>query len=170
MNEQKTGNVDDRVEAALSALGVPYDVIEIDPAYADTAAFCEKYGYLPEESANTIIVASRREPKQFCACVVLANTRLDVNRAVRKLMGIRRLSFASAEDTAALTGMEIGGVTPFNLPEGLAVYVDSRIMQTEFVILGGGGRSTKVKIAPAVFERLPSARVVDGLAIDWPQA
>ena len=41
-------------------------------------------------------------------------------------------------------------------------------METEFVILGGGDRSTKIKISPSVFDRMSQACVVDGLAISPP--
>ena len=115
-------------------------------------------------SGNTIVVASKREPKQFAACLVLANTRLDVNHAVRRLMGASRVSFASAEETMTLTGMEIGGVTVLALPAGLLVYVDDRVMALDYVILGSGNRSSKVRIGPAALERLPGVRVVAGLA------
>ena len=77
-------SAEELVIASLRNLGVPYELIEIDPAFADTAAFCEKYGYPLERSCNTIIVASKKEPKQFVACVVLAHTRLDVNKRVTK--------------------------------------------------------------------------------------
>ena len=152
------------VLAALERLGAAYQRVEIDPAFADTAAFCERYGFPPEKSANTILVASKKEPKSYAACVVLATTRLDVNHVVRRLLGVPRLSFATAEETAALTGMKVGGVTPFNLPDGLPVYVDDAVMGCEFVILGGGGRSSKLKLAPDVLRRLPNAQVVPGLA------
>ena len=112
----------------VANLGLPYEVIEIDPALADTAQFCECYGFPMDQSGNTIIVASKKDPKVFVACVVLATTRLDVNKRVRKLMGVSKASFASAEEMKVLTGMEVGGVTPFSLPEGLQLYVDSRIM------------------------------------------
>ena len=62
------------------------EVIPCDPAFADTAAFCEKYGYPLEQSANTILVASRTEPKVFAACVVTADRKLDVNGTVRRLL------------------------------------------------------------------------------------
>ena len=166
MSEQTT-DIQAKVAAELAALGTPYEVLDIDPAFADTAAFCEKYGFEPGESANTIVIGSRREPRQFCACVVLANTRLDVNRAVRKLMGTRRISFASAEDTIKITGMELGGVTVFALPRELPLYVDARVMAPEFVILGGGDRSTKIKISPAVFEQMTQAQVIEDLAIPF---
>ena len=109
-------DINARVRVSLDALGVPYEVMSIDPDFADTAQFCAKYGIPLDHSANTIIVASKKEPKQYCACVVLATTRLDVNHSVKKLMGVSRVSFASAEETMALTGMRIGGVTVFALP------------------------------------------------------
>jgi prolyl-tRNA editing enzyme YbaK/EbsC (Cys-tRNA(Pro) deacylase) len=153
-----------RVVSMLDGLGVPYELMHIDPAFADTAVFCERYGIPLDRSANTIVVASKKEPRQYCACLVLATTRLDVNHAVKKLMGAARVSFASAEETAALTGMRIGGVTVFALPAGLPLYVDARVMAPDWIIVGGGGRSTKVKIAPEALRRLPGMSVVPGLA------
>ena len=148
----------------VANLGLSYEVIEIDPALADTSLFCEHYGFPMEQSGNTIIVASKKEPKVFVACVVLATTRLDVNKRVRKLMGISKASFASAEEMKELTGMEIGGVTPFSLPGGLQLYVDSRIMELDWVILGGGGRDHKIKISPEVFHQL-GAEIIENLAL-----
>jgi prolyl-tRNA editing enzyme YbaK/EbsC (Cys-tRNA(Pro) deacylase) len=159
-----SAHIDQRVRQVLERLGLPYEVVEIDPAYADTAQFCERYGYPMEQSANTILVGSKKDPKQYSACVVRATTRLDVNHVVRKLMGVPRLSFASAEETMALTGMMIGGVTVFALPDGLPIYVDDGLMPLDYVILGGGSRSTKIKIAPEVFRRLPGAQIIDGLS------
>jgi prolyl-tRNA editing enzyme YbaK/EbsC (Cys-tRNA(Pro) deacylase) len=159
-------DVEARVRHALDALGVPHELIPIDPDYADTAAFCERYGVPLEHAGNTIIVASKREPKQFAACVVKATTRLDVNHAVRRLMGVAKLSFASAEETRALTGMLIGGVTVFALPPDLSVYVDDKLLALDWVILGSGSRSSKIKISPAVFRRLANAQIVPGLSLD----
>ena len=39
-------------------------------------------------------------------------------------------------------------------------------MALDWVILGSGGRHGKVKISPAVFHRIPGARVVPGLALE----
>ena len=148
----------------VANLGLSYEVIEIDPALADTSLFCEHYGFPMEQSGNTIIVASKKEPKVFVACVVLATTRLDVNKRVRKLMGVSKASFASQKEMKILTGMEVGGVTPFSLPEELKLYVDSLIMELEWVILGGGGRDHKLKISPEVFHKI-GAEIVENLAL-----
>ncbi|MPY94866.1 MAG: hypothetical protein GEV08_17935 [Acidimicrobiia bacterium] len=136
-----------------------------DPDLADTAAFCQAYGVAPEDSANTILVVGKGEPPAYAACVVLATTKLDVNKAVRKRLGVRKASFASAEETKALTGMLIGGVTAFGLPEGLAIWVDSRVLGRERVVLGGGSRSLKLSVDPAMLMALPDVEIVDDLAV-----
>jgi prolyl-tRNA editing enzyme YbaK/EbsC (Cys-tRNA(Pro) deacylase) len=65
----------------------------------------------------------------------------------------------------AVTGMQVGGVTPFALPADLPLYVDARIMHLDWVILGGGGRSLKIKLSPEVFRKL-GAEIVPNLALE----
>jgi len=149
---------------ALDRLGVAYEVMACDPALADTAAFVEAYGVPPERSANTIVVASKGADRRHVACVLLATTSLDVNNVVRREMGVRKASFAPAEPVRELTDMEIGGVTPFGLPEEMPVLVDARVMEPDWVVLGGGNRSSKLRVAPSTLRAIPSVRVVEGLA------
>jgi prolyl-tRNA editing enzyme YbaK/EbsC (Cys-tRNA(Pro) deacylase) len=158
--------IEQRVVRALDAIGVPYELMEIDPAFADTAACCEKYGLPLDSAGNTIVVASKKEPRRFGACVVKATTRLDVNRTVRALLGVSKVSFATAEETKTLTGMMLGGVTVFALPADVPIYVDDKLMARDWVILGSGSRSSKIKISPEVFRRLSNVTIVPGLSID----
>jgi prolyl-tRNA editing enzyme YbaK/EbsC (Cys-tRNA(Pro) deacylase) len=64
--------------------------------------------------------------------------------------------------------MEIGGVTVFGLPAALPVWVDSRVMDRERIVLGGGSRSWKVLAAPSILLALPGVEVVEGLATEPP--
>jgi prolyl-tRNA editing enzyme YbaK/EbsC (Cys-tRNA(Pro) deacylase) len=89
-----------------------------------------------------------------------------VNNAVRREMGVRKASFAAAEPVRVLTGMEIGGVTPFGLPVDLPVLVDARVMGPDWIVLGGGNRSSKLRLAPEALLVLRSVRVVEGLATE----
>lgn len=152
------------VHRQLSDLAVPHTEMECEPELADTAAFCAHYGVDPADSANTILVASKRPPGEFVVCIVLATTRLDANRAVRDEMGWKKLSFAPAERTLEVTGMEIGGVTPFGLSDAVPVLIDAAVMSRAEIVLGGGNRSSKIRMAPAGLLKLPTARVVDDLA------
>ena len=160
-----TEQIESRVRAELDRLGVDHELLSCDPELADTAAFCAHYGYDLAESANAILIASKRPPGQFALCLVLADTRLDVNRRVRDLMGVKKLSFASAEVTKEVTGMLIGGVTPFGLSDEIDLYVDRRIMALDRIIVGGGSRSLKVRLSPEAFGRLPHAQIIDDLAL-----
>jgi prolyl-tRNA editing enzyme YbaK/EbsC (Cys-tRNA(Pro) deacylase) len=159
----------DRLIRALEPLGIDYELFACDPAMADTAAFCAAYGFSPEDSANTILVIGKSDPPRYAACVVLAPNRLDVNRAVRDRLGTRKASFAPAEATREITGMEIGGVTVFGLPDSLPIWVDARVMERERIVVGGGSRSWKVILTPDALRRIPGVEVVEGLATAPPE-
>lgn len=152
------------VIGSLDRLGLEYEVMACDPELADTAKFCEAYGIPLENSANAILVASRKPEGHNAVCVVLANTRLDVNGAVRRKLGVRKVSFASAELTMELTGQEIGGVTIFGLPQGLPVWLDRRVVEREWVIVGAGSRTAKIRLDPGQLVGLDGYEVVEDLA------
>lgn len=153
------------VRDALAHVSSRYEIVECDPALADTAAFCAAYGYEPEDSANTILVAGRSDPARYAACVVLATTRLDVNRTVRTRLGVRKASFADADRTRTVTGMEIGGVTALGLPPDLPLWIDAGVMERDRIVLGGGSRSIKIVGPPALLTEMPGAEIVEGLAL-----
>ena len=154
----------DPVLTQLDDLGLAYEVVPCDPDLADTAQFCEAYGYAMEDSANAIVVVGKADPPSHVMCLVLADTRLDVNKVVRKRLGVRKCSFASAEETRRLTGMEIGGVTPFGSSTELALWVDARVMARPQVIIGGGSRDRKLLVPPATLAGHPGVEVVEDLA------
>jgi prolyl-tRNA editing enzyme YbaK/EbsC (Cys-tRNA(Pro) deacylase) len=158
------------VRRHLDNLGIDHQIVPCDPALADTAAFCDAYGYALEDSANTIIVVGKGESPRFVACVVLATTRLDVNRVVRKRLGVKKASFADPEQTRQLTGMLIGGVTPLALPEDLPIWVDQRVVERPQIILGGGSRSCKVIGPPTQLLAPPRVEVIRDLALPAPDA
>lgn len=156
-------SVEPRVLAVLADAGIEHATMEVDPALADTAAFCEHYGVAPEDSANCIVVASRDDPPLLAACVVLATHRLDVNKVVRKRLGAKKASFAPPALTSEVTGMTMGGVTPFGLPGDLPLWVDAAVMDRDTVVVGGGSRSLKLRVAPTALVAV-GGEVVEGLA------
>ena len=157
-------SIDSTVREQLDRLGEDYEIFPCDPALADTAAFCAAYGFKLEDSANTILVIGKSDPPVYAACVVLATCRLDVNKTVKQRLGTRKASFAPAEETRGITGMEIGGVTVFGLPPDLPIWIDARVMERERIVLGGGDRASKVLAPPTILLKLPKAEVVEGLA------
>ena len=148
-------------EAVSSAVGVA----EIDPAAADTAAFCERYGVSLAESANCVVITGRRDGQpRYAACVILATTRADVNNTARRELDVRKASFAAMDDAVAQTGMEYGGITPVGLPAAWPVLVDALVADTPTVIIGSGLRRSKLLLPGKLLASLPGARVIEGLA------
>jgi prolyl-tRNA editing enzyme YbaK/EbsC (Cys-tRNA(Pro) deacylase) len=140
-------------------------VAPIDPALADTAAFCSAYDVALEQSANCVVVAAKRGGEvRYAACMVLATTRADVNGVVRRHLDARKASFAAMDDAVALTGMEYGGITPVGLPDGWPVLVDAAVVSAGAVVIGSGIRGSKLELPGAALADLPGAVVVDGLA------
>ncbi len=148
----------------LERSGLPFEILPCAPGLADTAAYCAHYGAALDKSANAILVKSKTGGERFALCVLLATQRLDANRVVRKRLGARRVSFASADETRRLTGMEIGGVTPLALSDELPIWIDAAVMRCDYVLLGGGNRECKLKVDPRVLLLQPSAEIVAGLA------
>lgn len=148
------------VAAALDRTpGLEVSIIDAD--LADTAAFCEAYGSAPELSANCVVVTGRRgEVTKYAAVVILATTRADVNKAVRKRLDVRKCSFAPMDDAVELTGMEYGGITPIGLPTDWPVLIDEQVANAPApVVIGSGLRRSKCLVPPAELAAMPGADV-----------
>lgn len=141
-------------------------VAEIDPTLSDTAAFCEHYAVGPEQAANCVIIETKQgESVQYVACVVLATTKADVNGLLRQHLNVRKASFAPMEKAVEMTGMEFGAITPIGLPSDWTILIDSRVTDTEAVIIGSGLRKSKLLVKGKALAQLPNAIVLEGLGI-----
>jgi prolyl-tRNA editing enzyme YbaK/EbsC (Cys-tRNA(Pro) deacylase) len=139
-------------------------VAAIDPALADTAAFCEAYGVPLEESANCVVIAARRSATTtYAACIVTATARADVNGLVRRHLGARKASFAPVDAVTEATGMEYGGITPVGLPDGWPVLVDAAVVKLASSVVGSGIRGSKLWLPGELLTEIPGAEVIDGL-------
>jgi prolyl-tRNA editing enzyme YbaK/EbsC (Cys-tRNA(Pro) deacylase) len=144
-------------------------VTPIDPEYADSAKFCERYGVDPAAGANCVVaMAVRAENRTFAACLVPVNCRADLNNVARKTLGARRVSFAPLEEVIRETRMEYGGITPIGLPASYPILIDSRIAAMERLIIGGGYRKSKLSVPGKALAELPGALVIEGLGVEIP--
>ena len=152
------------IRTFLESTKLDFEIMDCDPDLADTNIFCKKYGINFEDAANTIVVKSKTGELKYAACVLLATTKLDTNKTIRKKLSTHKVSFANIEESKKLTNMQIGGVTPIELPKSLPLWVDSRVIQREIIVLGGGNRTSKIKISPNVFKFITNTEIVVGLA------
>jgi prolyl-tRNA editing enzyme YbaK/EbsC (Cys-tRNA(Pro) deacylase) len=150
-------------EPVRAALGdLPAWAVAIDPALADTAAFCAEYDVPMAASANCVIVHGKRAGEStYAAVMVLATHRADVNGIVRKQLGVRKISFAAQDDAVGSTGMEYGGITPIGVPASWPVLVDQAVPQAGLVVIGSGIRGSKLLVDGAELAKLPGATALE---------
>ena len=140
-------------------------VAEIDPCLSDTAAFCSEYAVDLSQAANCIIVEAKQgERRWLAACIILGDTRADINGVVRHTLDARRVSFASMEKAIAETGMEYGAITPIGLPPSWPILVDQAVVDLPAVIIGSGIRKSKIVVPGSFLASLPNTQVIAHLA------
>ena len=153
-----------KIRQFLESTKIKFEILDCHPELADTKIFCKEYGIDLEDSVNAIVVKTKTGELKYAICALLATTRLDINKVIKKKLGARKVSFADIEETAKLTAMNIGGVTPLTLPSSLPLWVDSKVMLRNSIVLGGGNRSSKIKISPIIFNYTLNTEIVEGLA------
>ena len=153
-----------KIRQFLENTKLEFEIMDCDPKLADTNVFCKEYGIALEDSVNAILVKTKTGELKFASCALLATTKLNINSIIRKKLGARKVSFANIEETKKLTGMDIGGVTPLTLPKSLPLWVDLQVMKRSIIVLGGGNRSSKIKVSPKIFNYTLNTEIVEGLA------
>jgi prolyl-tRNA editing enzyme YbaK/EbsC (Cys-tRNA(Pro) deacylase) len=139
-------------------------VAEIDPSLSDTAATQQQFGLDPDTLANCVVVGGKREgTERLAACVVLADSRADINGVVKRFLDVRKASFLSVDRAVGLTGMEHGGITPIGLPAEWPVLIDRRVIETEIVVIGSGVRRSKILLPGSLLGELSRVEIIDGL-------
>lgn len=139
-------------------------VSEIDPDLSDTAQFCERYEIGMDVSANCVVLAGKREGQlRYAACVVLATDRADVNGAVKRILDVRKASFAAMDEAVSLTSMEYGGITPVGLPGDWRILIAQEVFDAGAVVIGSGVRRSKLLIDGRQLAELPNGEVVPEL-------
>jgi prolyl-tRNA editing enzyme YbaK/EbsC (Cys-tRNA(Pro) deacylase) len=149
-------------EGLLEEVGV----VEIDPALSDTSATSARYDLSDEFLANCVVVGGKRDGvAKTAAVVVLASTRADINNTVKRMLDVRKASFLPMDEAVRVTEMEFGGITPVGMPADWPIFVDSRVIESDLVVIGSGVRRSKIILPGAVLARVPGTRVVEGLGL-----
>lgn len=131
---------------------------------ADTYKWAEAFDMPLTATANVVIVETRKTrnaERKFAAVLVLASTKADLNGAVKKHLGVSKISFAPYEKATEATGMESGGMSPIGLPSHWPLIVDTSVTKVEKLYIGSGIRPSKLVVSGAVFSQLPGAQIAD---------
>jgi prolyl-tRNA editing enzyme YbaK/EbsC (Cys-tRNA(Pro) deacylase) len=73
--------------------------------------------------------------------------------ALRKHLGVSRVTMANENELRAATGYEIGAVSPFGLKTPMRVIADPNVFAPDEISIGSGVRGTTVILSSAALKR-----------------
>lgn len=145
------------VAAALDRLRIPYRLFTHPGPIMSLAQAAAERGQRPEQVVRSILF--RLEQERFAMVLVAGAAQVDW-RTLRKHLGRSRLTTASEAEVLAVTGYQIGAVSPLGLPQPLPVYVDEGVAAEAEISLGSGVRGTTVILRSAdLLKALPDAEL-----------
>ena len=136
------------VKAFFASHGMENRVMEFEGSSATVEMAAAAVGVLPERIAKTLSFQSG----DGCMLIVAAgDARID-NVKFKAVFG-RKAKMLSAEDVQKYTGYSIGGVCPFALEPGVAVYLDVSLRRFESVFPACGSGNSAIEVSIAELER-----------------
>jgi prolyl-tRNA editing enzyme YbaK/EbsC (Cys-tRNA(Pro) deacylase) len=143
-----------RVEAALKAAGVAYELRRTEATARTAADAAAAIGCAVDQIAKSIVF--RTEPGGHVVLFLTAGgNRVSAERAAA-LAG-EDLGKADADLVRAETGFAIGGVAPVGHPRPIRSFLDPRLLEFDLVWAAAGTPQHVFSIAPAALARLTGA-------------
>jgi len=134
-------NVVEEIKNLLDKNKISYKIFEHEPT--PTSEIASRVRGTPlERGAKALVLRSRG---RFLMCVLPGNRKIDF-RKVKKMIGSRKLSLATAEEVKNITNCVIGGVPPFGNLFNIPVYVDKRLLNNEFIDFNAGLQTISIEM------------------------
>ena len=132
------------------------EIITVEASTATVAEAAEALGVEPAQIAKSLTV---RAGEQVFLLVTSGVARLDNAKCKAELGSRPRM--LGPDETLRVTGHPVGGVCPFDLPDGLSVYVDVSLRPLGTVFPAGGSLNTSVRASVDRLFELVGERWVD---------
>ncbi|MBN1672378.1 MAG: hypothetical protein JXR37_15160 [Kiritimatiellae bacterium] len=140
----------------LTAMGIVFEKLEHEVVTTSEAAAGARASRL-EQGAKALIV---KAGDTFYHLIVSAAKRVDNNK-LRKILGVRKVRFATPDEVMALTGCMPGAVPPFGNLFGLKVYMDAALLDEDTVYFNCGSHTVSLRMGRADLERATGAETAD---------
>lgn len=139
---KKAGSLE-RVTAYLADHGLADRVISFDDRSTKTSQLAaDAVGCELGQIVKSLVFIADGTP----VLALVAGDRRGDAGAIAREVGAKAASFADADTVRSATGYAIGGVSPFDLPEELAVLVDDSLLRFDEVYTAGGTPSSMVRM------------------------
>ncbi len=132
----------DRVKAYFRGYGMEDRILEFDVSSATVALAAEALGCAPQRIAKTLSFTAGGGR----ALLVVAAGDARIDNAKYKARFGTKAKMLSPEEAEALTGHAVGGVCPFAVNEGAAVYLDVSLRRFATVFPACGSANSAIEL------------------------
>jgi len=146
-----------RVQDALTALGVACQVVELPASTRSAAEAAQAIGCRVEQIAKSLVFRGRSTDRPVLAIVSGVN-RVDEERLGELLA--EPAAKADADYVRQRTGYAIGGVPPVGHAESLVCLIDEDLLQYEEIWAAAGTPHAVFRLTPGDLQRITGGRVV----------
>jgi prolyl-tRNA editing enzyme YbaK/EbsC (Cys-tRNA(Pro) deacylase) len=131
----------EQVRIFLQPWGRDKDIIEMAASTATVLEAASALGVIPARIAKSI---SLKHEDKAIVLVIAGDMKID-NRKYKDRFGVKA-RMLSAEEALTTTGHAVGGVCPFALPDGVAVYLDESLKRFDTVFPACGSGNSAIEL------------------------
>ena len=129
------------VTRALDQAGIPYRFFRHPGQVRSLEQAAAERGQQPQQVIRSIVF--RLEQDEYLMVLAAGPEQISW-AALRKYLGMSRLTMAKPEEVLQVTGYQTGAVSPFGLPQPMRILADPGIFKPDEVSLGAGIRNATV--------------------------
>ena len=134
------------VTRALDALQIPYRMFQHPGPVESLEQAARERGQAPEQVIRSIVFRITQD--EYVMVLMAGATQVNWG-TLRKYLGVSRVTMATADELRAVTGYEIGAVSPFGLPQKMCVIADPSVFTPQEISIGSGRRGLTVILSSA---------------------
>jgi Cys-tRNA(Pro) deacylase len=135
---------------ALENLGIPHRVFKHEAPVDSFEQAASDRNQRPEQIVRSILFQVR--PEEFVMVLMAGREQVDW-KSLRKLIGRSRVRMATEDEVLAVTGYQVGTVSPFGMRKQVRVLIDASVLKEEEISIGSGVRNTAIILKSADLQR-----------------
>ncbi|MCI0548412.1 MAG: YbaK/EbsC family protein [Candidatus Rokubacteria bacterium] len=146
----------ERVQAALAALGLDRQIIELGVDARTSAQAAAAVGIGVGRIAKSLVFTAGGNP-----ILVIASGENRVDESKLAVLAGGRIQRADADTVRAATGYAIGGVPPIAHQSAMPIFVDRDLLRYELIYAAGGVPECVFPLTPDELMRITAGTVAD---------
>ncbi len=154
-----------QVEDFFRSKGFEREIMRLGESTATVDLAAAALGVAPDAIAKTLAFA---QGDKFAVVVASGRARIN-NKLYKEQFGVKA-GMLSPEKTLEVTGHGVGGVCPFGIPEGVAIYLDASLREHTTVYPAAGERDACLKMTLDELENLTGGKWVEVCQKPIPQS